>query len=272
MVSSEGACAAYYSYRQGRMTRSGSRMRPASSLQCPIPISDYPTVTLAHGGGGRLTQMLIERMFLPAFGTQPSSQHDGAMLPLLACAAAGSGPGGARLQHRLLRHQPALLPRRRHRLAGGHGTVNDLAMCGAQPLALSAGFILEEGLPMDELWRIVQSMQAAARPGVRIVTGDTKVVDRGKGDGVYINTAGIGLIPPGSNRARARAARRSGAAQRRHCRHGIAIMSVREGLAFETALASDSAPLHGLVAACWRLAASRCTCCVTRRAAAWPAR
>jgi hydrogenase expression/formation protein HypE len=132
-----------------------------------------------------------------------------------------------------------------------HGTVNDLAMCGAQPLALSAGFVLEEGLPMQDLWRVVQSMQAAAQDvGVPIVTGDTKVVDRGKGDGIYINTSGIGVIPPGVQIDPQRArpgdlVLLSGAI----AVHGIAIMSVREGLAFETELASDSAPLHRLVAA-----------------------
>ncbi|MCB0231152.1 MAG: hydrogenase expression/formation protein HypE, partial [Anaerolineae bacterium] len=126
-----------------------------------------------------------------------------------------------------------------------------LAMCGAQPLALSAGLILEEGLPMEDLWRIVQSMQRAAdEVGVPVVTGDTKVVDRGKGDGVYINTTGIGLIPAGVQISPTRARPGdlvivSGAI----AVHGIAIMSVREGLAFETTLASDSAPLHGLVKA-----------------------
>jgi hydrogenase expression/formation protein HypE len=130
-----------------------------------------------------------------------------------------------------------------------HGTVNDLAMCGAQPLALSAAFVLEEGLPMEDLWRVVQSMQAATHDvGVSIVTGDTKVVDRGKGDGIYINTSGIGVIPPGVQIDPQRArpgdlVLLSGAI----AVHGIAIMSVREGLAFETELASDSAPLHRLV-------------------------
>ena len=119
-------------------------------------------------------------------------------------------------------------------------------MCGAQPLALSVGFILEEGLPMDELWRIVQSLAAAARAvGVPVVTGDTKVVDRGKGDGIYINTTGIGLIPDGIDISPARAqpgdkVLLSG----RIAEHGMAIMSVREGLAFETELVSDSAPLE----------------------------
>jgi hydrogenase expression/formation protein HypE len=123
-------------------------------------------------------------------------------------------------------------------------------MCGAWPFALSAGFILEEGLPMEELWRVVQSMQAAAQGvGVPVVTGDTKVVDRGRGDGIFINTAGIGLIPPGVEISPQRAqpgdvVLLSGAIGA----HGVAIMSAREGLAFETTLKSDSAPLHELVA------------------------
>lgn len=216
---------------------------PMGGLQCPIPISDYPHILLAHGGGGRLTQMLIERLFVPTFAhAAPATLHDGALLAI----------GGARVA--FSSDSFVISPRK---FPGGdigslavHGTVNDLAMCGAQPLALSAGFILEEGLPMAELWEIVQSMQRAADAvGVPVVTGDTKVVDRGKGDGVYINTTGIGLVPPGVVISPTRAQPGdvvliSGAI----AVHGIAVLSVREGLAFETTLASDSAPLHDLVA------------------------
>ncbi len=216
---------------------------PMGGPQCPIPISDYPHVLLAHGGGGRLTQMLIERLFVPTFAhASTATLHDGALLEV----------GGARIA--FSSDSFVISPRQ---FPGGdigslavHGTVNDLAMCGAQPLALAAGFILEEGLPMAELWAIVQSMQHAARAvGVPVVTGDTKVVDRGKGDGVYINTTGIGLVPPGVSIAPTRARPGdvvlvSGAI----AVHGIAIMSVREGLEFETTLVSDSAPLHDLVA------------------------
>jgi hydrogenase expression/formation protein HypE len=131
-----------------------------------------------------------------------------------------------------------------------HGTVNDLAMCGARPLALSTGFILEEGLPMQDLWRIVRSMQQATEAvGVPLVTGDTKVVDRGKGDGLFINTTGLGLVPPGVHVSPTRA--RPGdvvLVSGSIAVHGIAIMSVREGLEFETAMQSDTAPLHDLVA------------------------
>ncbi len=216
------------------------------ALSCPIPIGEYPTVTLAHGGGGRLTQMLIERMFLPAFAN-PHLQtlHDGAVLAL------ATGPGAARLAFSTDSFviSPLFFPGGDIGSLAVHGTVNDLAMCGATPLALSTSLILEEGLPMADLWRVVQSMQAAAAAvGVPIVTGDTKVVDRGKGDGVFVNTAGIGLVPAGISIAPNLARPGdlvlvSGAI----AVHGIAIMSVREGLAFETTLASDSAPLHTLV-------------------------
>jgi hydrogenase expression/formation protein HypE len=132
-----------------------------------------------------------------------------------------------------------------------HGTVNDLAMCAARPVALTAGFVLEEGLAMDELWRVVRSMRdAAAAVPVPIVTGDTKVVDRGKGDGVFINTTGIGVVRPGVEISPAAA--RPGDVVLVNgpiAQHGIAVLSVREGLAFETSVESDSAALHDLVAA-----------------------
>jgi hydrogenase expression/formation protein HypE len=213
------------------------------SLACPIPISEYPTVTLAHGSGGRLSQMLVERIFIPAFRNAAlETLHDGALVTI---------PGG---QLAFTTDSYVITPRF---FPGGdigslavHGTVNDLAMCGAMPLALSAGFILEEGLPMDELWRIVMAMaQAAGDAGVSVTTGDTKVVDRGRGDGVYINVSGVGIVPEGIRIAPqlARPGDRillSG----RIAEHGIAIMSVREGLAFETELVSDSAALNTLVA------------------------
>ena len=136
-------------------------------LQCPIPISDYPVITLAHGGGGRLTQMLIDRMFVPAFGPQPGGGHDGAMFSLSDLAAAGSDHQGGRLAFSTDSFvvSPRFFPGGDIGSLAVHGTVNDLAMCGARPLALSVGFILEEGLPMDELWRVVRSLAwAAGRP------------------------------------------------------------------------------------------------------------
>jgi hydrogenase expression/formation protein HypE len=212
--------------------------------------------------------MLIERMFVPAFANPSlATLHDGAILPLPHPSPVGTGEGwgrgapvstgedrGADPRLAFTTDSFVITPRF---FPGGdigslsvHGTVNDLAMCGARPLALSAGFILEEGLPMEELWRIVQSMQAAAgAAGVPIVTGDTKVVDRLRGDGVYINTAGLGAIPPGIEISPRRA--RPGDSILINgpiAMHGIAVMSVREGLEFETALESDAAPLHNLVA------------------------
>ncbi len=225
------------------------------NLQCPIPISDYPTITLAHGGGGKLSQMLIEQMFVPAFAnSELATLHDGAVLDFdLAEPHAPYATRNPRLAFSTDSYviSPRFFPGGDIGSLAVHGTVNDLAMCGAQPLYLSAGFILEEGLPMDELWRIVQSMAAAARAaGVRIVTGDTKVVERGKGDGIFINTAGVGVIPPGIAIAPQRA--RPGdliLINGPIASHGIAIMSVREGLTFETAVESDSVALNGLVAA-----------------------
>lgn len=214
------------------------------TLQCPIPLGEYPQVTLAHGGGGRLTHTLIERMFLAAF-RNPALEplHDGAVLDV--------PPGRLAVSTDTYVVSPRFFPGGDIGSLAVHGTVNDLAMCGARPLALTTGFVLEEGLAMDELWRIVTSMARAAREaGVSVVTGDTKVVDRGKGDGVFINTTGIGVVREGVDVAprRARPGDRlllSG----RIADHGIAILSVREGLAFETAIESDSAALDGIVGA-----------------------
>ena len=213
------------------------------NLQCPIPLTDYPAVLLAHGGGGRLTQMLIERMFLASFANPALKQlHDGAELAVDSARLAFSTDSFV--------ISPLFFPGGDIGSLAVHGTVNDLAMCGARPLALASGFILEEGLPMDQLWQVVRSMQdAAERAGVPIVTGDTKVVDRGKGDGIFINTTGIGLIPAGVQISPRRA--RPGdrvLINGEIAAHGIAIMSVREGLEFGTTIKSDSAALHDLVA------------------------
>lgn len=208
------------------------------TLTCPIPFSEYPNVLLAHGSGGRLMHQLIERIFFAAFGDpDPATRHDSALLD----------PGGGRLAFTTDSYVvwPLIFPGGDIGSLAVHGTVNDLAMSGAKPLALSAGFILEEGLPLETLWRIVLSMQVTAEAaGVRIVTGDTKVVDRGKGDGVYINTTGIGKVVSERpiNAARVQPGDRilvSGDLGR----HGIAILSAREGLAFETDLTSDCASL-----------------------------
>lgn len=213
-------------------------MNSASFLtHCPIPLQQYPHVLMAHGGGGRLMHQLIEQMLLPTFGTEPDWQHDAAQLEL---------PHG-RMAFTTDSYvvSPLFFPGGDIGAMAVYGTVNDLSMAGAKPLYLSLSFILEEGLPMETLWNVVQSIQTAAtNVGVKIVTGDTKVVERGKGDGIYINTSGVGVInhswricpksvKPGD------AILLSGDIGR----HGIAIMAQREGLAFETTLESDLAPL-----------------------------
>jgi hydrogenase expression/formation protein HypE len=227
------------------MTMSNQPPRDFSAgPSCPIPIGDYPKILLAHGGGGRLTQQLIEKMFAPQFGNPLKAPlHDGAMFAL----------GGARAAFSTDSYvvNPIFFPGGSIGELAVNGTVNDLAMCGAQPLYLSAAFIIEEGLAMEELWRVVVTMQEAAiRAGVSIVTGDTKVVDRGKGDKLFITTSGIGLIPAGVRIGpdRARPGDRiivSGPI----ALHGIAVMSVREGLEFGSPIQSDTAPLNDLVRA-----------------------
>jgi hydrogenase expression/formation protein HypE len=167
------------------------RTPDVTGASCPIPIADYPTVQLAHGGGGRLTKMLIDAIFVPQFANAALDELlDGAVLDVAGSRLAFSTDSFV--------VRPIFFPGGDIGTLAVNGTVNDLAMCGARPLGLSTGLILEEGLRMEDLWRIAGSMKsAAAAAGVSIVTGDTKVVDRGKGDGVYINTAGIGLIAPG---------------------------------------------------------------------------
>lgn len=212
------------------------------TLSCPIPIERYPHVLMAHGGGGRLMHDLIEKMIVPGFeGLPDARRHDSAVL------ATGSDRIAFTTDSYVVR--PLFFPGGDIGSMAVHGTVNDLAMSAARPVALSAAFILEEGLPMETLWEIVRSMQAAAAAvGVKIVTGDTKVVDRGKGDGIFINTAGIGvpltaaeisprMVAPGD------VVIVSGDIGR----HGMAIMAAREGLELESAIDSDSAPVNNVV-------------------------
>ena len=146
-----------------------------TGLVCPIPLSDYPSVQLAHGGGGRLSQILVEGMFAKTFDNPELEMlHDGAILSV--------GESRLAFSTDTFVISPLFFPGGDIGSLAVHGTVNDLAMCGARPIALSAGFILEEGMPMEDLWRIVQSLQRAAEEaGVSVVTGDTKVVDKGKG-------------------------------------------------------------------------------------------
>jgi len=212
------------------------------ALSCPAPAGQSSRVLLAHGGGGRLMQRLIEDVFVSAFGNPLLDQrHDGATF----------AAGGARLAFTTDSYvvRPLFFPGGDIGTLAVNGTVNDLAMCGARPLYLSAGFIVEEGLPVETLRRVASSMARAAREaGVQIVTGDTKVVDKGKGDGVFINTAGVGLVEHSLD-VSPRGVRvgdvvlLSGDVGR----HGIAIMAVREGLEFESRIESDCAPVAALV-------------------------
>ncbi len=211
---------------------------------CPVPISNYSEIVLAHGSGGKLSHQLMEKMVLPQFRNELLEPlHDGAIFSL----------GNQRVAFSTDSYvvNPIFFPGGDIGKLAVHGTVNDLAMCGARPLYLSCAFILEEGMPMEEFWRVVRSMRAAAdAAGVKLVTGDTKVVDRGKADKIFINTSGIGVIPDGIDIRPTRAQIgdkiiMSGTM----AVHGIAIMSVREGLEFESEIASDTAPLNGLVEA-----------------------
>ncbi|MGE5357388.1 MAG: hydrogenase expression/formation protein HypE [Bacteroidales bacterium] len=208
------------------------------NLTCPVPIGTYPTVLLAHGGGGRLMHQLIEQVFAPAFSNPIlDTRHDAAVFVA----------GGARIAMTTDSYvvKPLFFPGGDIGSLAINGTVNDLAMAGARPIALSAGFILEEGLAIETLTRVVDSMRRAAEAvAVPIVTGDTKVVDKGKGDGLFVNTAGIGVVE--HELAIAPASVRPGDAvilSGDLGRHGIAIMASREGLEFESAIESDCAPL-----------------------------
>lgn len=219
------------------------------ALSCPVPIARYPRVLLAHGGGGRLMRQLIKQLIVPAFGPQALGElHDGAKLEL---PQALWQPGAAlAFTTDSFVVSPLFFPGGDIGVLAVNGTVNDLAMCGARPLYLSVALIIEEGLPMETLRRVMQSMRdAAEKAGVTVVTGDTKVVEHGKGDGLFITTSGIGIIPPGQAMSPSRV--RAGdlvLVNGDLGRHGIAIMSVREGLQFESVIESDTAPLADLVA------------------------
>jgi hydrogenase expression/formation protein HypE len=213
------------------------------SASCPIPHGHSDRIQLAHGGGGRLMHQLIEETIVPAFRNPLLDvRHDSAVLDV----------AGVRLAFTTDSYvvQPLFFPGGDIGSLAVNGTVNDLAMSGAHPLYLSASFIIEEGLSVETLHRVLASMRTAADAAdVQIVTGDTKVVDHGKGDGLFITTAGVGrishtlAITPTSVRP-GDAVLLSGDIGR----HGMAIMAVREGLAFETTIQSDCAPLAGMIA------------------------
>ncbi len=214
---------------------------------CPRPLQNYPTIVMGHGAGGGMMSDLIEHLFAPAFDNDLLGQMgDSTVLSGLALDG-----GKLAFTTDSFVVSPLFFPGGNIGELAVYGTVNDLAMRGAKPLYLSAGFILEEGLPMETLGNIVTAMaQACRNANVKVATGDTKVVQRGHGDGLYINTAGIGVIPAGVDIGPANA--RPGdvlLVSGTMGDHGIAIMSVREGLTFQTAIQSDTAPLNGMVAA-----------------------
>ena len=210
---------------------------------CPVPLSQHSHIQMAHGGGGKLMHRLLQDVFLAAFGNAAlNHQHDSSVLSLPTKQLAFTTDSYV--------VRPIFFPGGDIGSLAVHGTVNDLAMSGARPMYLSAGFILQEGLPMETLWRVVCSMRDAAQKcRVQIVTGDTKVVDKGDSDGLFINTAGIGSIEhslkilPTSVRPGDVILVNGDLG-----RHGMAIMSVRAGLEFEGAIESDSAPVADTVA------------------------
>jgi hydrogenase expression/formation protein HypE len=212
---------------------------------CPLPITDRDTVLLGHGSGGRLTAELIEGLILPAFHNPALAPlDDGAILPL-----GGSSDGRLAFTTDGYVVTPLFFPGGDIGELAVNGTLNDLAMMGARPLGLSLGLILEEGLPLGTLRQVIASAQAAAaRAGVPVVTGDTKVVGRGSADGLFISTSGVGLVPSGRSLSSARvqpgdAVLVSGAIGD----HGVAILACREGLSLEGQVKSDTAALSGLV-------------------------
>ncbi len=216
---------------------------------CPRPLLSYPTIVMGHGSGGRMMTDLIEHLFAPAFDNEWLGQMGDSTV--IEQSEIRNQKSETRLAFTTDSFvvSPLFFPGGNIGELAVYGTVNDLAMRGAKPLYLSAGFILEEGLPMETLGNIVSAMAAACRKaGVKIATGDTKVVQKGHGDGIYINTSGLGTFPSGvdigpANACPGDAVLVSGTMGD----HGIAIMSVREGLTFETQIQSDTAPLNGLV-------------------------
>lgn len=213
-------------------------------VQCPVPLNQYPKIVMAHGSGGRLTRDLVQRMFEPVFDNAYLEQeHDGAVL---------ENPD-ARIAMTTDSHvvRPLFFPGSDIGKLSVYGTVNDLAMCGATPRWLSLSLIMEEGLETATLWEIIRSIgEAAKHADVRIVTGDTKVIDRKGGGELLINTAGLGtldhdrIIAPAEIRPGDRIVLSGDIG-----RHGIAVLSSREGLSFETEIRSDCAPLHRMVLA-----------------------
>ena len=225
-----------------------------ATLTCPTPLTTRDRILLGHGSGGKLSAELVRDVFLPAFGNPTLAQlNDQAVVSI----------NGSRLAITTDSFvvNPLFFPGGDIGSLAVHGTINDLAMGGARPLFLSVAFILEEGLAMETLQRVVASLQRAARDaGVQVVTGDTKVVEKGKGDGLFINTTGIGIVPEGLELSADRAQPGDKVILSGYIGdHGIAILAQREGLEFETTIESDSAALHSLVASMLQMSnAIRC--------------
>ncbi len=217
-------------------------MKKGFVLACPVPITERKTIIMGHGSGGKLTAQLVHDLFLPAFDNPYLNKLDDQ-----AVLTAGSARLAFTTDSFVV--TPLFFPGGDIGELAVNGTVNDLAMSGARPLFLSAAFIIEEGLPLEDLSRIVDSMARAARAaGVAIVTGDTKVVNKGSADKLFITTSGVGLLErpsviSASNAVAGDVVLISGSIGD----HGMAVMSVREGLEFESEIRSDTAPLHGLV-------------------------
>ncbi len=219
-------------------------MEKTFALSCPLPITERKNIVMGHGSGGKLTAQLVQDLFLPAFDNEYLNKLDDQ-----AVFRAGSARLAFTTDSFVV--TPLFFPGGNIGELAVNGTVNDLAMSGAQPLFLSSAFILEEGFPVEDLSRIIDSMAQAARAaGVAIVTGDTKVVNKGSADKLFITTSGVGLVPEGVEISASRASPGdvillSGSIGD----HGMAIMSVREGLEFEGEIRSDTASLHTLVRA-----------------------
>ena len=210
---------------------------------CPTPLRETPNIVMGHGGGGAMSAELVEQLFLPAFGSAAHAElGDSAVLPRPAGRLAFSTDSFV--------VKPMFFPGGSIGDLAVNGTVNDLAMSGATPLYLSTAFVVAEGTPLEDLGRVATALgKAAEAAGVALVTGDTKVVDAGSGDGVFVNTAGIGVVPDGVDLAPQRAAVGDVVLVSGDLGvHGVAVMSCREGLEFGTTIESDTAALHGLVA------------------------
>jgi hydrogenase expression/formation protein HypE len=208
--------------------------------KCPLPLNNFDSVTMAHGGGGKLTDRLIHDLFIKELDNSwLRKAHDGAVLEMNGSIAFSTDSFVV---------NPLFFPGGNIGDLAVNGTVNDLVCCGAVPEFLSLSLIIEEGLKMDDLRLIIRAVRdAAIRAKVKVVTGDTKVVEKGKGDKIFINTSGVGTIPPGINISPQRCTPGDAIIITGNIAdHGIAILSSRKGLSFESSVKSDTAPLNGL--------------------------